>query len=71
MSELGVSELGFFSLLGLMGQGEMFPAAEIRDLTAAANQILVAMEVTAAQLVSIERVVCYFESSCFLWSPIK
>ncbi len=63
MSALGASERGFFSLLGVMERGEMLPAAEIRDLTAAANQTSVAMAATAAQVVSMERAVRSCESS--------
>src|SRR5271156_2737389 len=50
MSALGASERGFFSLLGVMERGEMLPAAEIRDLT-------------AAEVASMERAAHYSESS--------
>lgn len=63
MSALGASERGFFSLLSVLERGEMLPAAEIRDLTAAANQTSVAMTATAAQVVSMERAVHSCESS--------
>jgi hypothetical protein len=55
MSALGASERGFFSLLGVMERGNMLPATEIRDLTAAANQSSAAMAATAAEVVSLER----------------
>ncbi len=63
MSALGASERGFFSLLGVLERGSMLPAAEIRDLTAAANQTSAAMGATAAEVVSMERAVHYAESS--------
>ncbi|QUR67047.1 phage shock envelope stress response protein PspM [Mycobacterium spongiae] len=55
MSALGASERGFFSLLGVIERGAMLPAAEIRDLTAAANQTSAAMVATASEVVSMER----------------
>ncbi|GFG76368.1 phage shock envelope stress response protein PspM [Mycobacterium botniense] len=55
MFALGASERGFFSLLGVMERGNMLPATDIRDLTAAANQTAAAMAATAAQVVSMER----------------
>ncbi len=55
MSALGASERGFFSLLGVMERGNLLPAAEIRDLTAAANKTAAAMAATAAEVVSMER----------------
>ncbi len=63
MSALGASERGFFSLVGVMERGEMLPAAEIRDLTAAANRTSAAMAATAAEVVSMERAAHYSESS--------
>ena len=63
MSALGASERGFFSLLGVMERGAMLPAAEIRDLTAAADQTSAAMAATAAEVVSMERAAHYSESS--------
>jgi MFS family permease len=63
MSALGASERGFFSLLGVMERGAILPVAEIRDLTAAANQTSAAMAATAAQVVSMERAANYSESS--------
>lgn len=57
MFALGASERGLFSLLGVMERGNMLPAAEIRDLTAAANQTAAAMAATAAEVVSMERAV--------------
>lgn len=55
MFALGASERGFFSLLGVMERGNMLPAIEIRDLTAAANKSSAAMAATAAEVVSMER----------------
>ena len=55
MSALGASERGFFSLLGVMERGNMLPATEIHDLTAAANKSSAAMAATAAEVVSMER----------------
>jgi len=63
MSALGASERGFFSLLGVIERGEMLPAAEIRDLTAAANRTSAAMAATAAEVGSMERAAHYSESS--------
>ncbi len=63
MSALGASERGFFSLLGVMERGAMLPAAEIRDLTAAANRTSAAMAATAAEVASMERAAHYSESS--------
>ena len=63
MSALGASERGFFSLLGVMERGEMLPAAEIRDLTAAAHQTSAAMAANAAEVMSMERAAHYSESS--------
>ncbi|MCV7400647.1 hypothetical protein H7K24_10800 [Mycobacterium fragae] len=57
MYALGASERGFFSLLGVMERGNMLPADEIRDLTAAANQTAAAMAATASEVVSMERAV--------------
>ena len=57
MSALGASERGFFSLLGVMERGNMLPATEIRDLTAAATKSSAAMAATAAEVVSMERAV--------------
>ncbi len=55
MYALGASERGFASLLGVIERGNMLPAAEIRDLTAAANQSSSAMAATAAEVVSMEQ----------------
>jgi hypothetical protein len=63
MYALGASERGFFSLLGVMERGAMLPAAEIRDLTAAANKTSAAMAATAAEVMSMERAAHYSESS--------
>ncbi len=63
MFALGASERGFFSLLGVMERGNMLPAAEIRDLTAAANRTTAAMAATAAEVVSMERAVTFTPQS--------
>jgi hypothetical protein len=63
MSALRASERGFFSLLGVMERGNMLPASEIRDLTAAANKSSAAMAATAAEVVSIERAANYTPQS--------
>jgi hypothetical protein len=55
MSALGASERGFFSLLGVIERGNMLPATEIRDLTAAANRSSAAMAATAAEVMTMER----------------
>lgn len=55
MYALGASERGLFSLLGVMERGELVPASEIRELTAAANQTAMAMAATATEVVSMER----------------
>ena len=39
MAALAASERGLFSLLGVMERGRMLPADELRELTAAANQV--------------------------------
>jgi hypothetical protein len=57
MFALGASERGFFSLVGVIERGNMLPAAEIRDLTAAANKTTAAMAATAAEVVSMEQAV--------------
>jgi hypothetical protein len=63
MYALGASERGFFSLLGVIERGAMLPAAEIADLTAAANKTSAAMASTAAEVVSMERAAHTSESS--------
>jgi hypothetical protein len=63
MSALGASERGFFSLLGVMERGNMLPASEIHDLTAAANKSSAAMAATAAEVVSMERAANYTPQS--------
>ena len=55
MFALGASERGFISLLGVMERGKLLPAAEIRDLSAAASRTASAMAATAAEVVSMER----------------
>lgn len=55
MSALGASERGLHSLLGVLERGDMLPASEIRELTAAAGGSATAMATTAAEVVSMER----------------
>lgn len=55
MSALGASERGLHSLLGVLERGDMLPASEIRELTAAAGGSVAAMATTAAEVVSMER----------------
>jgi hypothetical protein len=57
MSALGTCERGFFSLLGVLERGRLLPAAEIADLTAAAEKTAATMAATAAEVVSMERAV--------------
>jgi hypothetical protein len=72
MFALGASERGFFSLLGVMERGNMLPAAEIRDLTAAANKTSTAMAATAAEVVSMERAAdCTPQSRSYLVPTIN
>jgi MFS family permease len=72
MYALGASERGFFSLLGVMERGQMLPAAEIRDLTAAANKSSTAMAATAAEVVSMERAAdCTPQSRSYLAPTIN
>jgi hypothetical protein len=63
MYALGASERGFASLLSVIERGAMLPAAEIRDLSAAASKTSAAMAATAAEVVSMERAAHYSESS--------
>jgi len=72
MFALGASERGFFSLLGVLERGNMLPASEIRDLTAAANKSSAAMAATAAEVVSMERAVdCTPQSRSYLVPTIN
>jgi hypothetical protein len=50
-------------LVGVIERGAMLPAAEIQELTAAANQTSAAMASTAAEVVSMERAAQHSESS--------
>ncbi|BCZ25359.1 hypothetical protein MYSE111917_19215 [Mycobacterium senriense] len=63
MYALGASERGFSSLMAVMERGAMLPAAELRDLTAAASKSSAAMASTAAQVVSLERAAQTAEAS--------
>lgn len=57
MWSLGASERGLFSLLVVLERGDLLPAGEISEVTAAANRTAAAMAATAAQVVSMERAV--------------
>src|SRR3954454_473312 len=57
MAALAASERGVFSLLGVMERGRMLPAAELRELTVAANHTAATMAATANDVVSMERVI--------------
>lgn len=54
MWALGASERGLFSLLGVIERGNMLPAQEIAELTAAAQGTAATMAATAAEVVSME-----------------
>lgn len=57
MAALLASERGMFSLLGVMERARMLPAAELRELTAVANQTARTMAATANEVVSMERAI--------------
>lgn len=57
MVALATSERGFFSLLGVMERGRMLPPAELRELSAVAQQTAATMAATANEVVSMERAV--------------
>jgi hypothetical protein len=57
MSALGTCERGLASLLGVLERGRLLPAAEIADLTAAADRTAATMAATADEVVSMERTV--------------
>jgi hypothetical protein len=57
MAALAASERGLFSLLGVMQRGQLLPADELRELTAAANQTAATMAATANEVVSMERAI--------------
>lgn len=69
MSALGASERGLFSLLGVLERGRLLPDDEIADLTAAANRTSVAMAATAAEVVSMERIVALTPDSRAYLAP--
>ena len=72
MYALGASERGFFSLLGVLERGNMLPAPEIRELTAAASKSASAMAATAAEVVSMERAAdCTPQSRSYLAPTIN
>jgi hypothetical protein len=55
MAALAASERGMFSLLGVIERGNLLPDEEIRELSAAANQVAATMAATAADVVSMEK----------------
>ena len=55
MSALGASERGLVSLIGVIERGDLLPADEIRELSAAATRSASTMTATAAEVVSMER----------------
>jgi hypothetical protein len=55
MAALSSAERGMFALLGVMQRGQMLPADELREVTAAANQTAATMAATATEVVSMER----------------
>jgi hypothetical protein len=55
MYALGASERGLVSLVSVLERGELLPAAELVELTAAANRSTSMMASTAAQVVAMER----------------
>jgi hypothetical protein len=57
MGALAASERALFSLLGVLERGQMLPAEELRELTAAANQTTSTMAATASEVVSMERAI--------------
>jgi len=57
MYALGASERGMLSLLAVLERGELLPAGEIAELTAAAGGAASTMAATAAEVVSMERTV--------------
>lgn len=57
MAALGASERGMFSLLGVLERGQLLPAGEIAEVTAAANRTAATMAATAAEVVSMEHAV--------------
>jgi hypothetical protein len=57
MSALGASQRGLCSLLGVLERGRLLPAAEIADLTAAADRTAETMAATAAEVASMEHTV--------------
>jgi hypothetical protein len=55
MSKLASAERGLFSLLGVLERGQMLPADELAEVTAAANHTALALAATANDVVSMER----------------
>lgn len=55
MASLAAAERSMFSLLGVMERAELLPRSEIREITAAANEVAATMSATAADIVSMEK----------------
>ncbi|WP_280828840.1 hypothetical protein [Mycobacterium sp. OTB74] len=54
MASLVAAERGLFSLLSVIQRGQMLPADEIVEVTAAANRTAMALSATASEVVSME-----------------
>jgi hypothetical protein len=57
MVALAAAERGMFSLLGVMERAELLPAAELREVTRAANEVAATMSATASDIVAMEKAV--------------
>lgn len=55
MSALASSERGWFSLLGIIGRGQLLPADELAEVTATANHTALSLAATAGEVVSMEQ----------------
>ncbi|MEZ0049472.1 hypothetical protein ABIA30_000462 [Mycobacterium sp. MAA66] len=55
MTTLSSAERGLFALLGVIGRGQMLPADELAEVTAAANHTARALAATANEVVAMER----------------
>src|SRR6202023_131221 len=52
---LAAAERGMFSLLGVMERAELLPAAELSEVTRAANEVAATMSATASDIVAMEK----------------
>lgn len=55
MADLGSSERGLYSLLGVLQRSRMLPESDLRDIEIAAGQTAVTMAATADEVVAMER----------------